>query len=303
MTPAALRYVLALAGFGLRLGAEPTPMRIWPGAAPGEKGGIGQERDTTKPSDQLIAGKPVIRIGNVSDPTIAVYSPPAGRNTGVAVVVCPGGGYYILALDLEGTEVCEWLNSIGVTGVLLKYRVPRREGRPPFAAPLQDAQRAVGLVRLRAKEWGIDPRRVGVLGFSAGGNLCAVLSAAGPRTYPRVDDADDLSCRPDFQLLIYPGSLVKEGGYGIEPEVAVAHGPPPTFLAMAQDDPVRVENVLGYALALQGAKVPMELHVYPTGGHGYGLRPAKDYVTTWPQRAADWMRSRGILGAEVSLPR
>jgi acetyl esterase/lipase len=190
------------------------------------------------------------------------------------------------------------LKSIGVTGVLVKYRVPVRKGQAPYAAPLQDAQRAIGLMRSHAKEWAIDPERIGALGFSAGGNLCAALSAAiGGRTYPRVDGADDVSCRPDFQLLIYPGDLVKKGGgYEISPEATVSRATPPTFLVMAQDDPVRVENVLGYALALQDAKVPMELHVYPTGGHGYGLRPSRDYVTTWPQRAADWMRSLGLLG-------
>jgi acetyl esterase/lipase len=287
-----------LVSFGICLRAEPPAIRLWPGAAPGDNGGLGEEADTTKPSDNLIAGRPVIRTGNVSEPTITVYRPPADRNTGAAVVVCPGGGYHILAMDLEGTEVCEWLNSIGVTGALLKYRVPKREGRPPYAAPLQDAQRAIGLVRSHAKEWAIDPERIGALGFSAGGNLCAALSAAiGGRTYPRVDGADDVSCRPDFQLLIYPGDLVKKGGgYEISPEATVSRATPPTFLVMAQDDPVRVENVLGYALALQDVKVPMELHVYPTGGHGYGLRPSRDYVTTWPQRAADWMRSLGLLG-------
>ncbi|HXQ80039.1 MAG TPA: alpha/beta hydrolase [Opitutaceae bacterium] len=297
MTPAFVRHALALAGFGLCLRAEPPAIRLWPGAAPGDKGALVEERDTTKPSDHLVAGRPVIRTGNVSDPTITVYRPPADRNTGAAVVVCPGGGYNILALDLEGTEVCEWLSSIGVTGVLLKYRVPKREGQPRYAAPLQDAERAVGLVRSGAKEWAIDPQRIGALGFSAGGDLCAVLAAAaGGRSYPRVDDADDVSCHPDFQLLIYPGYLVKDGGgYTIGPEIAVTAATPPTFLVMAQDDPVHVENALGYALALQEAKVPMELHVYPTGGHGYGLRPAVDFVTTWPQRAADWMRSRGLL--------
>jgi acetyl esterase/lipase len=272
-------------------------MRIWPSAAPGEKGGLGPEHDTTTSKDNLIAGRPVIRTGNVSDPTITVFRPDAARDTGAAVVVCPGGGYYILAWDLEGTEVCQWLNSVGVTGVLLKYRVPHREGQPAYAAPLQDAQRAVGLVRFHAKEWNVDPARVGVLGFSAGGHLCAALSANNAsRTYPPVDGADEMSCRPDFQILIYPGGLVKEnGGYNIGPEVAVNAGTPPTFLTMALDDPVKVENVIGYAMALKAAKVPMELHVYPTGGHGYGLRPTKDYVTSWPQRAADWMQSRGLL--------
>jgi len=298
VTTSGVRYAIALVSFGICLRAEPPQIRLWPGAAPGDNGGLGEEADTTKPSDNLIAGRPVIRTGNVSEPTITVYRPPADRNTGAAVVVCPGGGYHILAMDLEGTEVCEWLNSIGVTGALLKYRVPKREGRPPYAAPLQDAQRAIGLMRSHAKEWAIDPERIGALGFSAGGNLCAALSAAiGGRTYPRVDGADDVSCRPDFQLLIYPGDLVKKGGgYEISPEATVSRATPPTFLVMAQDDPVRVENVLGYALALQDVKVPMELHVYPTGGHGYGLRPSRDYVTTWPQRAADWMRSLGLLG-------
>jgi acetyl esterase/lipase len=275
-------------------------MRLWPGDAPGEKAGLGEEREVTKPTDPLIAGRPVVRIGNVSVPTITLYRAPADKATGTAVVVFPGGGYYILAFDLEGTEVCSWLNSVGVTAVLLKYRVPRREGRPPYAAPLEDAQRAVGLVRSHASEWGIDPHRIGTLGFSAGGHLSAALCAnAGARTYPRVDAADDLSCRPDFQVLIYPAYITKETdecGDGLE--TAVGAGTPPTFLAMTQDDPNNIENALGYAQELQAAKVPMELHVYPTGRHGYGLRPTADYVTTWPQRVADWMRGRGLLGRD-----
>ena len=278
--------------------SEPVKViELWPNDAPGEKGNIGEERDTTKPTDQLIAGKPVIRLGNVSKPTLSLYRPPAGTGTGAAVVVFPGGGYHILAMDLEGTEVCDWLNSIGVTGVLLKYRVPKREGLEKYAPPLQDAQRALGLVREHAKEWGIDPQRIGVLGFSAGGHLAAALSKNSvERTYPVTDAADKMSCRPDFQILIYPGGLTKkEDGDKVGEEVAVTIHTPPTFIAMAGDDPVRVENALLYALALRTAKVPVELHVYPTGGHGYGLRPSKELVTTWPQRAADWMRSRGWL--------
>ena len=275
-------------------------IELWPGGAPGEKGDIGEERDTTKPTDQLISGKPVIRLGNVSKPTMSIYRPPAGKDTGAAVLVFPGGGYHILAMDLEGTEVCDWLNSIGVTGVLLKYRVPKREGLEKHAAPLQDAQRALGLVREHAKEWGIDPQRIGVLGFSAGGHLSAALSKNGDeRTYPAMDAADKVSCRPDFQILIYPGGLTKKDeGDKVAPEVAVTTNPPPSFMAMAADDPVRVENALSYALALRNAKVPVELHVYPAGGHGYGLRPSKHFVTTWPQRAVDWMHSRGSLQKE-----
>ena len=164
---------------------------------------------------------------------------------------------------------------------------------------VQDAQRALGIVRSHAREWGIDPHRIGVLGFSAGGHLAATLSAnSQARTYPRVDESDDASCRPDFQILVYPGGVVERGGYALTPDVAVTAKTPPTFLVMAQDDPVRPENVLGYAMALEGEKVPMELHVYPSGGHGYGLRPTRDFVTSWPQRAADWMRSRGLLGPQ-----
>jgi acetyl esterase/lipase len=138
-----------------------------------------------------------------------------------------------------------------------------------------------------------------VLGFSAGGHLAATLSAnSQARTYPRVDESDDASCRPDFQILVYPGGVAERGGYALTPDVAVTAKTPPTFLVMAQDDPVRPENVLGYAMALEGEKVPMELHVYPSGGHGYGLRPTRDFVTSWPQRAADWMRSRGLLGPQ-----
>ena len=272
-------------------------VELWPNGAPGEKVNLGEEKDTTKPTDNVVAGKPVIRLGNVSKPTISFYRPPADKDTGAAVLVCPGGGYHILAMDLEGTEVCEWLNSIGVTAVLLKYRVPKREGLEPHTAPLQDAQRALGLVRDHAKEWGIDPQRLGVLGFSAGGHLAAALSKNfDERTYPAMDASDKASCRPDFQILIYPGGLTKkEDGDKVAPEVAVTMNTPPAFIAMAADDPVRVENALFYALALRNAKVPVELHVYPTGGHGYGLRPSKEGVTTWPQRAVDWMRSLGLL--------
>jgi acetyl esterase/lipase len=273
-------------------------IELWPKEVPGEKEPIGEERDTTKPGDNLVAGKPGIRLGNVSKPSLTLTRPPKEKDTGAAVVIFPGGAYHILAMDLEGTEVAEWLNSIGVSAAVVKYRVPRRAGREKHAAPLQDAQRALGLVRANAKEWGIDPNRIGVLGFSAGGHLAAALcSSAEQRTYEPVDDADKVSCRPDFSFLIYPGYLtVKEEGDKISPDTQVTTNTPPTFLLMSQDDGVRVENVLFYYLALKQAKVPSELHVYPTGGHGYGLRRnEKHFVTTWPDRAADWMRSRKLL--------
>jgi acetyl esterase/lipase len=176
--------------------------------------------------------------------------------------------------------------------------VPKRAGLEKHTAALQDAQRAVGLVRSRAREFEIDPDRIGVLGFSAGGHLAAALStSADRRVYPAIDDADATSCRPDFSLLVYPAYLtLKEQGDKINPETVVSSNTPPTFLTITQDDPVRVENVLFYSMALKQAGVPFELHVYPKGGHGYGLRRTENPVTAWPERAADWMRSRGLLG-------
>lgn len=278
--------------------ASPQPEPLWPDSVPGETATLPPEVDQTKSTDKLIADRRIIKLGNVSTPTMTIYSPDPAIATGAAVMVFPGGGYHILAYDLEGTEVCEWLNSIGVTAVLLKYRVPAREGRPRHAAPLQDAQRALGLVRSRAKELGVDPQRIGVLGFSAGGHLAAMLSNHfETRTYPAVDSADEVSCRPDFAVLLYPGYLVvQERPTELSPEFRLQGGvTPPTFLAMAQDDPVRVENVLYYYLALKEAKIPAELHVYPSGGHGYGLRLTEHMVTTWPDRVADWMKASGWL--------
>lgn len=295
----ALVLSVGIALFACSLGAagQPKPIELWPEGAPGEKGDIGPERDTTKPTDNLIAGNRLIRLGNVAKPTLSIYRPPADQDTGAAVLVCPGGAYHILALDLEGTEVCEWLNSIGVTGVLLKYRVPRRAGLEKHAAPLQDAQRAMGMLREQAPKIGIDPKRIGALGFSAGGHLVAALSTNhATRTYPVKDDADKASCRPDFAMLIYPGYLtVKEQDDKIARELPITKATPPTFVVMTQDDPVRAENALLYALALKRANVPVQLHLYPTGGHGYGLRRTNQLVTTWPDRAAEWLRTAGWL--------
>jgi acetyl esterase/lipase len=269
---------------------------LWPGAAPGDKGDIGEEKDTTKHDPKAKPGTEVIRLGNVSKPTITVFRPPADKDTGAAVVVCPGGGYSILAYDLEGTEVCDWLNSIGVTGVLLKYRVPGRGGQR-YTASLQDAQRALGLVRSRARSWGIDPKRVGILGFSAGGHLSATASNTfDSRTYPAIDDADKESCRPDFTILVYPAYLTaKDDNSKLAPEINVTNETPPAFVAMTEDDPIHVENAYAYGLALKNAKVPVEVHTYPKGGHGYGLRPSPNGVSHWPERAAEWLKEQGWL--------
>ena len=275
---------------------DPQVINVWPNVAPGETAPLPPEVDVTVDSDRQPAGRRVTRISNVSTPTLTIYSPDSARNTGAAVIVCPGGGYVRLAIDIEGTEVCEWLNSIGVTGILLKYRVPRRDGVPQHVPPVQDAQRALSVVRQRAQELGIDPQRIGIVGFSAGAHVAAVLSThQDKRLYPAIDAADEVSCRPDFAMLIYPGYF-RAKDFGINPEVAVTTGKtPPTFLAMAQDDPVHVENAVYYYLALKNADVPVEMHLYPSGGHGFGLRRTDAMVTSWPDRAAEWMKTSGWL--------
>jgi len=280
--------------FGSRV-SDPIP--LWPKALPDVKGQVGGEHDTTKPNADLVAGRRVIRLTDVSQPTITLFRPAKLKDTGAAVVVCPGGGYHILAMDLEGTEVCEWLNSIGVTGVLLKYRVPQRAGDDNHVLPLQDAQRALRLVRFHAREWKLDPKRIGVLGFSAGGHLTANLSNHfDQRAYQAVDEADRVSCRPDFSMPIYPAYLVgKNQTDSLAPDLVVTTNAPPTFLIQAGNDGGGVENSLVYYLALKRAGVPSEMHVYPTGGHGYGLRPSDKLVSTWPKRAEEWMRGMGLL--------
>lgn len=282
---------------GQNTASTSAPIPLWPGVAPGEKGDIGPEKDTTPPDPKVSAKDYIIRLGNVTQPTITVYSPPAEKNTGAAVVVCPGGGYSILAMNLEGSEVCTWLNSIGVTGILLKYRVPGRAGLERHTAALQDAQRALGMARHRAKEWHIDPNRLGILGFSAGGHLSAATSTNfDARTYTAIDDNDKESCRPDFTILIYPAYLTTNNDLTkLAPEIKVTANTPPTFITMTEDDPVKVENAFAYGLALKNAKVPVELHIYSKGGHGYGLRPSENEVSHWPQRAAEWLKGQGWL--------
>lgn len=289
-----MKLVAILSALTLTSFAADAPIRLFPAAAPGETGGIGEEKDMSKPGEGIVAGKPLIRLGNVSEPTMTVFRPAKDKDTGTAVVVCPGGGYSILALDLEGSEVCEWLNSIGVTGVLVKYRVPARKDRPRYEAPLQDAQRAIALTRSKAAEWGINPQRIGILGFSAGGHLAAVASNTAALSYPAFDDAEKAGFAPDFSVLIYPAYLVSKD-QTLVPELPVSAKTPPTFLAISQDDPVGVEGPLHYSLALKKAKVPFEMHIYPTGGHGYGLRRTEKFATTWPDRVADWMKGNGWL--------
>jgi acetyl esterase/lipase len=290
-----LKCLLIPLAFGAAAFAQkPVPMNLWPNGAPGATINPKPEADTTTAKDNLIAGKPLIRLGNVSNPTLTVYSPSA-RNTGAAVVVFPGGGYSILALDLEGTEVCDWLTSAGVSCILVKYRVPNSGPYPKSAAALQDAQRALGMVRSHAADWHIDSNRIGVLGFSAGAHLSAALSTHfDKRLYDTVDTADSVSCRPDFAVIVYPGYL-DSPNYAVTPTAQT----PPSFIVQAEDDPVHVENATAYFLALKQAKVPAELHIYAKGGHGYGLRRTELPVTTWPQSVETWLHTIQVLGASA----
>ncbi len=238
---------------------------------------------------------------------MTVYSP-KGKNTGTAVVIFPGGGYQCLAIDLEGTEVCDWLTSKGVTCILLKYRVPG-DNKLPKSGPyprspeaLEDAQRTVGLVRFHATEWHIDPHKIGVLGFSVGGHLVAAMSTHfNKRLYPAVDAADKGSCRPDFAAALYPGHLaLDENSVVLNPDIRdnITLRTPPTFLPQNEDDNVdMVEDSLSYYMALKKAGVPVEMHLYAQGGHASGLRRTKYPVTAWPHLVETWMRTIGMLSS------
>jgi acetyl esterase/lipase len=284
----ALTLALALSARG----AEPKVVKLWPGKAPGETKDIGEEKYLETKKGQL----EVKRLTNVSEPTITIYSPPKEKNTGVAVVVAPGGGYSILAIEHEGTQVCEWLNSIGVTAVLLKYRVPKREMQSPDnLAMIQDAQRAVSLVRSMQTELGINPTKVGMLGFSAGGHLTACACLNPKRAYENIDKVDEVfNCEPNFGILVYPGGLVEKDGT-LKPEFKPKKDTAPMFFAHSSDDPVSSENSVALYLALKKNNVPAELHLYASGGHGYGMRKTDHPCATWPDRAADWMKARGLF--------
>jgi acetyl esterase/lipase len=286
----ALTAALGLSG-PARAADKPLVVDVWPGQAPGESGKIGEEKMEE-------SGK-VKRISNVTHPTLTVFRPAKDKDTGAAVVIAPGGGYNILAWDLEGTEVADWLNSIGVTGIVLKYRVPRRPGTSPNQAPPEaqmDAQRAVSLVRSKAKDWGIDPKRIGMLGFSAGGHLTAWTSTNfDKRSYEAIDAADKESCRPDFTVLVYPAYLANKDRTGLVPEIRVTKETPPTFFAHAEDDLVTAESTILMYQALKKEKVPAEMHVYSKGGHGFGLRKSDNPCSHWPELCAKWMKAQGLL--------
>ncbi len=284
-----------------------TQIPIWPGTVP-------DAQPTAKPEEMkavntpLVADRGWIMVGPVGQPTMTIY-PPKKKNTGAAVIVFPGGGYWILAMDLEGTEVCDWLTSKGITCVLLKYRVPGEgadgKGLGPRSGPypdspmaLEDAQRTVGLLRFHAKNWHIDPHKIGVMGFSAGGHLVAAISTHfNQRLYKTIDAADKESCRPDFAIALYPGHLwIDEKKFELNPNVPITRQTPPTFLLQAENDHEdNVNDSLVYYIALKNAGVPVEMHLYAEGGHAFGLRRTKYPITAWTQLVETWLDSIGMI--------
>jgi acetyl esterase/lipase len=275
---------------------------VWAGKPPDDDAGkIGEEkffelRVAGKPYQ--VAGKPTKWLTNVTKPTLTVYRPAKDKDTGTAMLICPGGGYHNLGWDVEGEEIAQWLNSIGVTGIILKYRCPRRpgdvKGEPPLG-PLKDAQRAVSLVRSKAKEWGIDPSKIGMVGFSAGGHLVgATCTNFERRSYEAMDDIDKVSCRPDFGIMLYSGYFkVKDG---LSPTVRTPEKSPPLFFVHATDDTISdVEHSVTFYLALKRAKLNAELHVYARRGHGFGVRDVGHPCTAWTGACASWLRSQGFL--------
>lgn len=274
-----------------------TQMPIWPKALTDAQPVTGPECVTNRLTS---AGTPWACECNVTRPTMTVY-PPKGTNTGAAMVVFPGGGYMCLAMDIEGTEICDWLVSKGITAILLKYRVPVKRVGPygESTLALADAQRTLGLVRFHAAEWHIDPHKIGVIGFSAGGHMVAATSTHfDKRSYPAVDEADKESCRPDFAIACYPGHLWDRDDEQLKlnPNVPVTTNTPPTFLLQAENDPIDpVNNSLVYYQALKNAGVPAELHLYAEGGHAFGLRPSKFPITEWPQLVEKWLGTIGMI--------
>lgn len=286
--------------------SDHTQIPIWPkGKMPDAIPVTKSESVTT--SNHLIAGKPIIDVWDVTQPTITIYSPTT-KNTGVAIVVFPGGGFHGLAIDLEGTEICEWLVSQGMTGILLKYRVPNsgpnwNEDRkchvqPKAPTALEDAQRALGLLRFNAAKWHINPNKIGVIGFSAGGYMVADISTHfKKRAYSPVDAADRESCRPDFAIALYPGHMQMEGkGFVLNPNIHFTKETPPTFLLQAQDDPVdTIDYSLLYYIGLKNAGVPVEIHLYAHGEHGFGLRRTHLEITKWPTLVERWLKSIDMI--------
>jgi acetyl esterase/lipase len=299
-----LSLALGLVVAGPVMGAEQAlVVPLWPGEPPEEPGTIGPEKVLLSPKldrKQVEVTEPTRLVTNVTRPTLSLYRPDKDKDTGTAVLICPGGGYWNLYWQLEGEEVAAWLNSLGVTGIILKYRVPRRPDEPrgvPARRPLQDAQRAVRLVRSKAKEWGIDPQRIGLIGFSAGGHLAVATAASFERrSYEPIDGIDRVSCRPDFAIAAYPGYLNEELASGLK----VPAGTPPVFLAHGGADPISSpEHSVAAYLALKQAGASAELHIYATATHDFGVRLSAEPCSTWTESCARWLRHQGFLTRRI----
>src|SRR5206468_1487128 len=270
---------------------DPLVVPLWPGKPPDETADIGPETVRMSPKlerKQVEVTESTKMITNVTKPTLTIYRPAKDKDTGTAMIICPGGGYWNLYWQLEGEEVAHWLNSIGVTGILLKYRVPRRPDEPkgePARRPLQDAQRAVSLVRSKAKEWGIDPNRIGIVGFSAGGHLAiATATSFEKRTYTPIDAIDKVSCRPDFAVPVYSGYLKAKDKDELAPGLSVPKGTPPVFLVHGDaDTESEPQHSVVMYLALKRAGIPTELHVYAGAKHDFGVRSSDHPYATWTQ--------------------
>ena len=286
-----IAFILVIT-FYTSLMAQHKPILLFPNGAPRETEEMVEQEDMT---GNKTAGCPVLRISNVSQPTITFYPAPTDNNSGITIIVSPGGGYSILAYNLEGTEICKQFNSFGINCVLLKYRVPRRKGLAKHEAPLQDLQRAIAYTRSHAKEWNIDENKIGVMGFSAGAHLSTMASNSfNQLAYSKIDKNDEASVRPDFCMLIYPAYLDGEN-FSIASEINVTDKTPPTFIVQAQDDVNYINSSLFYSYALKEANCSVTMHLYPSGGHGYGLRNTGDSVNEWPYRALNWLTDMGFV--------
>ena len=270
--------------------AQQKVIKLFPQGAPGEKTQLVESGST---DGRKVANKTALRLSNVSTPDIKIYTPPQGKATKAAMIVCPGGGYNILSYDMEGSEICEWLNGLGITAVLLKYRVPRREGQEKHVVPLQDVQRALRYIRTHAATMNLDPQKIGVMGFSAGAHLSVMASTAyDSPTYAPIDEIDNVSCKPNFCLLVYPAYLSAKD-FQLAPEVKVTPQTPPTMIVQTQDDKNYIDSSIFYYYALKQNKVPVTMHLYSKGGHGYGLRNTGAPVNEWPRRAETWLKALG----------
>lgn len=282
---------------------KPLVLDLWPGKAPEEPGNIGPESVRMSPKftrKEVEVTQPTRMLSNVSKPTITIYRPAKDKDTGTAMLICPGGGYWNLFWELEGEEVAAWLNKHGITGIILKYRVPRRPDDvkgEPARRPLQDAQRAIRLVRSKAKEWGIQPNRIGMVGFSAGGHLAIATATSFDRqTYEPIDNLDKISSRPDFAIGAYSGYLKAKDKDELSPGLRIPKGTPPIFLAHGDADIISdpAHSVVMY-LALKRAGIPAELHIYCNAAHDFGVRASDQPCSTWTNSCLRWLRKEGML--------